>query len=116
MQPPEHETAAREAIRHWSRLTELAEFAALRHGFGNSDGGFGVTYSEDLDQYDRVMDGICIPKGFVLAYGFWGLPNGYEVLIPETIYLVQLAVMLSEAGHAVEAKQVRTMAETLESE
>jgi len=36
VQAPEAEVAARDAIRHWSRLAELAEFAARRHGFGDS--------------------------------------------------------------------------------
>src|SRR5262245_12592136 len=79
VEQPEPEVAARDAIRHWSRLPELAEFAALRHGFGDSDGGFGVTYPGDLDDYDHEVDGVCIPEGFVQAYGFWGPPNGYEL-------------------------------------
>jgi hypothetical protein len=45
--PPEPEAAARDAIRHRSRLQELAEFAAHRHGLG-------VTYPGDLDEHDVV--------------------------------------------------------------
>ncbi|MEZ6144598.1 MAG: hypothetical protein R3B91_04000 [Planctomycetaceae bacterium] len=44
-------------------------------------------------------------------YGFWGLPDGYEVLVPEKVYLSHLARVLFEAGHANEAEQVRTLAE-----
>lgn len=111
MKPPEPEGAARAAIRHWSRLPELAEFAALRHGFGNSDGGFGVTYPGDLDEYDREVDGVSIPEGFVQVYGFWGPPNGYEVLVTELVYLTELAAVLSAKGHEPEADQVRMLAE-----
>jgi hypothetical protein len=76
---PESTVAIRDAIRHWSRLTDLAEFAAHRHGYGNSDGGFGIKSPGDLDEYAREVDGIRIPEGFVQLYGFWGPPEGYEL-------------------------------------
>ena len=41
----------RDAIRHWPSLTALAGFAAHRHGYGNTDGGFGVTYPGDEVPY-----------------------------------------------------------------
>ena len=110
MRVPEPEAAAREAIRHWSRLWALAEFADHRHGFGDSDGGFGVTYPGDLDAFDRV-DGMMIPESFVMVYGFWDLPDGYAVLVAEQAYLDTLAIVLSEAGHAAEAGRVRSLAE-----
>lgn len=110
MQVPEPDAAARDAIRHWSRLPELAEFAARRHGFGDSDGGFGVTYPGDLDDFDRA-NGESIPDGFVQVYGFWGPPDGYEVLVAEAVYLGQLAAALSAAGHAAEAARVRSLTE-----
>ena len=56
MHAPEPTIAIRNAIRHWSRLTDLAEFTAQRHGYGNTDGGFDVTYPGDLDEYDREVD------------------------------------------------------------
>jgi hypothetical protein len=116
VQAPEPDAAARDAIRHWSQLPELAEFASRRHGFGDSDGGFGITYPGDLDEYDRVVDGIKIPEGFVQVYGFWGPPDGYEVLVPETVYLALLAGVLSAAGHAAEAERVRSLAEQRHAE
>ena len=116
MQVPEPEAAARDAIRHWSQLPELAEFAVRRHGFGDSDGGFGVTYPGDLDEYDRVVDGIHIPEGFVQVYGFWGPPDGYELLVPEAVYLDQLGDMLALAGHAAETERVRSLAEQIHAE
>jgi hypothetical protein len=111
VEPPEPEVAARDAIRHWSRLPKLAEFAALRHGFGDSDSGFGITYPGDLDEYDREVDGVRIPEGSVQVYGFWGPPDGYEVLVAELVYLTELAVVLSAKGHEPEAAQVRKLAE-----
>jgi hypothetical protein len=110
VEPPEPESAARDAIRHWSRMPELDEFAAQRHGFGDSDGGFGVTYPDDLDEYDRAS-GVHIPTGFVQVYGFWGPPGGYEVLVPEPVYLDTLASVLAASGHLAEAAWVRTLAE-----
>lgn len=109
MRAPPPEIAIRDAIRHWSRLAELPDFAAKRHGFGNSDGGFGVTYPGDLDEYDRVTDSVQIPNGFVHVYGFWGLPNGYQLLVPESVYLTILSEMLANEGHSAEADRVRAL-------
>lgn len=111
MESPTPEVAAREAIRHWSRLPELADFAARRHGFGDSDGGFGVTYPGDLDDHDRKVDGTEIPAGYVQVYGFWGPPNGYELLVRELVYLDALAAELLAAGHSRESARVQSLAE-----
>ncbi len=107
MDAPDTETAVRDSVRHWSSLPELAEFAILRHGFGDSNGGFGVTYPNDLDEYDREVMGYVIPLGHVNVYGFWGLPDGYEVIVPESFYLGILASMLENAGFVTEADSVR---------
>ena len=93
-------------------MPELAEFAARRHGFAGSDGGFGVS---DLDDFDRAS-GEFIPDGFVQAYGFWGPHDGYEVLVPEPLYLATLAGVLSAAGHAAEAARVQSLAEQRRAE
>ncbi len=109
MDTPIPENAIREVIRHWSSLTDLAKFAALGHGFGDDNGGFGLTYSSDLDEYGRVVDGIQIPDGFVQVYGFWGPPNKYEFLIKERFYLEVLIDVLTENGHTTEANGVRSL-------
>lgn len=106
MELPSPETALRDAIRHWSRLPELAEFAIQRHGFGNTDCGFGVTYPGDLDEHERAIGAIDIPEGFVQVYGFWGLPDGYEFVVSESAYLTTLAEMLAVEGYPAEAQLV----------
>jgi len=45
------------------------------------------------------------------VYGFWGPPDGYEVLLAEPVYLTELAAVLSAKGHEPEAAQVRMLAE-----
>jgi hypothetical protein len=106
VETPDPETAVRDAIRHWSRLPELAEFAARGHGYTDTDGGFGVTYSGDRDDYDREVDGYSIPPGYVEVCGFWGPPGGYRILVPESFYLEILAATLERAGLVTEAARV----------
>jgi hypothetical protein len=106
METPAPEDAVAAAILHWSSLAELARFAVDRHGFGDDNGGFGVIYPDDLDEYARVVERVEIPEGFVQVYGFWGPPEGYEILVPEADYLRWLAAALRDAGHPKEAAQV----------
>ena len=110
MEQPTPEAAICDVVRNWSRLSELADFAAHRHGFGDTDGGFGVTYPSDLDDFDRAS-GENIPAGFVKVYGYWGSPTGYEIYVPEMAYLETLASVLLAAGHTVEAQRVRILTE-----
>jgi hypothetical protein len=91
-------------------MPELVEFAVRRHGFGNTDGGFGITYPGDLDDFDHAL-GVCIPEGFLKVYAFWGPPEGYELVVPEFVYLTTLAEVLSEAGYTIEAVRACRLAE-----
>ena len=97
------------SIRAWSRLSDLASFAVARHGFGDTDGGFGVTYPGDLDEYDRAVEGVNIPDGFVEVYGHWGPPGGYSLLIRESTYLEILAGVLVAKGLHSEAARVEAL-------
>ncbi len=99
--------AALTAIRHWSNKRDLVQFAIDRHGFGDSDSGFGITYPGDLDDRDR-FEGRHILEGFVQAYGFGGPPDGYEVLVPEWLYCDVLAEVLESLGLPREAASVRS--------
>ena len=106
MNIPEPSFAALTAIRHWSNKSDLSQFATERHGFGDSDCGFGITYPGDLDDRDH-REGRQIPEGFVQAYGFGGPPDGYEVLVPEWLYCDVLAEVLECLGMPREAVSIR---------
>jgi len=109
MESPLPEIAIREIVRHWSSLPSVADFAQQRHGFTDTNGGFGVTYPNDLDDYDRLTEGIVIPVGQVLLLGYWGPPDGYQLLVTERLFLDVLSDMLDEAGLTNEATQVRSV-------
>lgn len=107
---PDPTLAALISIRHWHDKAALARFAVVGHGFGDSDGGFGITYPSDLDEYHREVDGVKIPEGHVLAYGFWGkAAGGYEVLVPQRLYRRVLVQVLECIGLSNEAAVVRRL-------
>ncbi len=106
---PEPEEAICKVILHWSNIAQLADFAEAQHGFGDTNGGFGATYPGDLDPYHREVDGMLIPEGFVEICGFWGSPEGYEILVPESYYQKILSELLSETGHREAAERVRQL-------
>jgi len=93
MKVPSVQKAISQAIDSWPSLNNLAQFTMKRYGYGNTDRGFGVTYPNELDDSDKK-----IPEGFIKVYGFWGKPDGYEILIPETEYLTELAARLKSKG------------------
>ncbi len=93
-------------------LAQLAECAVRRHGFGNSDVGFGVIYPGDLD--DDEAEAAPIPPGFVQIYGFWG--EAFEFVIEEGAYLAVLAKTLRENGMVAEAERVGTIAQRATAE
>lgn len=107
MEAPDTTTACREVIDAWSTLAQLADFAEQRHGFGNSNGGFGVIYPSDVDEYMAEVEGVNVPERMVLLYGYaHANPPGYEVLIQESVYLVNLLVVLLEKDMPAEAQRV----------
>ena len=81
--------AAVDAIRNWQVLTDLVTFARERHGYGNSDGYFGITYPGDLDDCDRV-NGESISEGNVEAYAWYGATDGDTHILSELEYLTLL--------------------------
>ncbi|HEY1186813.1 MAG TPA: hypothetical protein VGE74_04105 [Gemmata sp.] len=88
----------------------MAGFAEQRHGYSGGEGIFGVTYPNDLDEYDRVTEGRFIPPGYIRIYGWWWPPQeGYELFVPETVYLALLARVLDEDGFPSEAERVRAL-------
>ncbi|WP_347905537.1 hypothetical protein [Pseudomonas purpurea] len=103
------ENRIREVIGVFQGIDQLAGFARERSGWGDSDGGFGVIYPEDLDEYQREVEKLCIPDGQVEVYGFWGPPNGYQFLAMERFYLEILASMLESLGQRDSAQEVREL-------
>ncbi|MEQ1784648.1 MAG: hypothetical protein ABMA14_25150 [Hyphomonadaceae bacterium] len=96
----EHEAQVVHAIERWHRPSDLVDFACKGHGFGDSDGGFGVVYASDLDECERGD----IPEGFVEVYGFWGATKGgFEFVIDEREYLRILAKTLRAKALCAEA-------------
>ncbi len=101
-------------------LRELSEFAEKRHGYGDSDGGFGATYETDLDEYSRIHEGD-IPKGHVEIYGYWGStpppgwPIGYEFQITEQEYLLVLIEVLSKHKLARQVEDIENLIRKLSS-
>jgi len=110
MQAPNPILACREAILAWSRLRELAEFAEQRRGYMNSDGGFGIEYPEGLDEYQKAVEKIEIPAGSVMVSGYCiAVPPGYDILVPERVYLTVLAEILTENSLLKEARRVESL-------
>jgi hypothetical protein len=105
---PDPISAVLASIRHWHNKANLAQFAIEGHGFGNTDGGFGITYPRDLDVHDREVEHVEIPAGYVLVYGFWGdEAGGYHVLVAEAEYRRILAEELERLHLPREAAMVR---------
>lgn len=113
MDAPDAKTACREVIDAWSNLAELVDFAEQRHGFGNSNGGFGVIYPDDVDEYMAQQEGVHVPYGSVLLYGYaFAIPPGYEILLEESVYLRNLVDVLREHGLTAEEERVIVLLNT----
>lgn len=85
---------------------QLVEYALQRHGYCTDEGCFGVTYPDDLDEYDRVIEGQSIPTGMLLI-NYWDGSN-QEVLVQEHDYLVALKEYLLMTGHRSIARFIKT--------
>ncbi|RCU50090.1 hypothetical protein DU002_10330 [Corallincola holothuriorum] len=72
-------------------------YALKRHGFGGDDGFYGVTYPNDLDEYQIEIEGEFIPDGFV-EINYWDGEHK-EIQIPERKYLESLKDYLSKNGY-----------------
>lgn len=106
-------TRIKEVISHWRKPDELASFAVARHGFGDSNGGFGVTYPEGADANQPEAEKDCVPQGSVEIYGYWGPPEGYEFRVSEKLYLSILASHLQALGLSDQARSVSVLADQL---
>jgi hypothetical protein len=105
--------AIRTAIAAGPDLVELAARAERREGFVSTERGSGVSYRHEIEALRRVddmMEGDNIPDGHVLVYADWGPPEGYQVVVPEGVYLGVLADELARTGHRATAARVRSLA------
>lgn len=107
----EHASRIQQVMAHWPRPADLASFALKRHGFGDNDGGFGIIYPNDLDEFD-LANGDSIPDGFIEIYGFWGRPHGWEFQVLESEYLECLVEYLQAHGLVREAEEVKRLERT----
>lgn len=80
------------AITHWSNMRQLVDFALAGHGYGNTNTMSGITYETDLDDYDRTVDKVNIPVGYVQAYLEYHRLK--EAILTETDYLAILKAFL----------------------
>jgi hypothetical protein len=90
---------------------DLARLAEKRSGYCNSNGGHGVSYPHELDEYQRVTEGTDIPEEHVLMFGRGGFPGGdpgYEFYVPESRYLEVLARILEQRGFKEKSDLVRS--------
>jgi hypothetical protein len=99
-----------DVILSW-RIEKLVSCAIARHGYKNSDGGFGIIYPIDLDDEDRED----IAAGNVNIYGFWGFPDGDEFEISELLYLEVLGAFLRAHGRSEDAATVENLRLALSS-
>ena len=98
---------------HGFNPNDLVKFAENRHGWGDSNGGFGVTYPDDLDEYDKEVEKIFIPEGYVEIYGYWGSEKGgFELIVKELDYLNQLLKVLIELKESTLAESLKRLIET----
>ena len=104
--------AALDAIHHWRKKEELVGFALARHGYCDTDGFFGITYSGDLDDYDRQVLGESIPEGFVQAIAWYGGHHGPSYLLEEETYLDLLCQYFIAYGRNDLARPVSHRPET----
>ncbi len=78
----------------WPSDEELVEYANAGHGFGGDDGQYGVTYSTDLDEYEKAVEKVDIPSGYLEVYYL-----DVEIKLTEIEYLSYLKKHLIKSGN-----------------
>lgn len=84
---------------NWPKAERLVEYANKKHGYGGDDGYYGVTYPTDLDEYDREVDNIIIPEGYV-EINYWDGAHR-DIQVTEKEYIVELRKYLRRTGNSV---------------
>jgi hypothetical protein len=101
--------AVLDAIRSYP-LDRLVDAALSRDGYRNSDGGFGVQYERDPEELEQFG---AIPPRCVEVYTFWGPPEGEAYIVPETTYLMILALILKANDRNRDFEKVNTFLTSL---
>lgn len=75
---------------------EIMNCANNRYSYMGDNGYYGVTYPEDLDEYQREVEGKFIPNGYV-EIAYWD-GDFQEIKVLEKEYLDELRVYLEQSG------------------
>lgn len=76
--------------------SQLVKFALARHGFGGDNGYYGLTYPNDIDEYERVVEGKFVPEGKV-QINYWDGKHK-DILVSEKEYILALKNFLISDG------------------
>lgn len=107
-----------EAVRnvfdhHWPSDEQLVDFAEQGAGFGGDDGYYGLLYPDDLDEYDKEVNGEFIPEGYIEVY-YWNGPQDI-IHVEESFYLEELLNYLKEKGNSILTSRVELLITNLAS-
>jgi hypothetical protein len=81
----------------WPSEIKLAEYVVNRHEFDSDDGYYGVTYPNDLDEYEIEVEGSFISKGSV-EINYWDGDNQVIQLL-ESEYVIALKNHLKKCNN-----------------
>jgi hypothetical protein len=82
----------------------LVSFAEEGKGFMGDEGAYGLTYPENLDKYDKEVEGRSIPEGMIEVH-YWD--NGEQsILVPLKEYISTLREFLASKGDAKLSQRV----------
>jgi len=102
------EEAIQYLLRHnWPTDDELVEFAERGHGFGGDDGYYGITYPDDLDEYEIEVEKRKIPNGMI-EIDYWDGQND-SLLVEEEFYLEKLKEYFANKGKLNDANKIDTL-------
>lgn len=96
----------------WPSDEQLVDFAERSTGFGGDDGYYGILYPEDLDEYDKKVNGDFIPEGFIEIY-YWNGPEDI-VHVEEQFYLQQLLTYLKKNASSTLVTRVELLITSLD--
>lgn len=90
---------------NWPQAEELINYANSKKGYGGDDGCYGVTYPSDLDEYDREVEKIIIPEGY-LEINYWHEGN-QDIHVTEKEYILELKKHLISTGNSALTEKLK---------